>query len=405
MSKTLLILGASYDQEYAYITAINKGIRTIAIDQNPKSPCFKIADDYAVVSTRDIPSLKKFLDSYTKKGKIDGVMTMGSDIPYVISEIAEIIGNPWLSRETAFLGSNKLAMKEKWKKDGIPIPSFTIVKSANEVRKFARKVGYPVIIKPVDRSGARGVFLLEKHHKFEKYFSISKQMSFSKTVMAEEYLSGPQISTESIIYNNFSITPGFVDRNYNMNERYLPQIMENSGDTPSILSKEDQKRVCALVERAARSLGVKKGVAKGDVVLTKNGPKMIEMAVRLSGGNFSDGFIPISIGVNIVSTIIDIAVGNKPNLKELQPKHEPIGVSVRYFFPYPGKLVKIRGLNEAKKYSWLKKMKFSYKVGDTIKKPASHADRFGFFITVGNSREEALKRAELIYQTVIPITI
>ncbi len=405
MSKTILILGASHDQEYAYITAKEKGIRTIAVDQNPKSLCFKIADDYANISTRDIASLKTYIKAYSKKIKIDGVMTMGSDIPYIVSELAQMLGNPWISKETAFLGSNKLAMKERWQKDGVPIPNFKIVKSASEVRQFAKKVGFPLIIKPTDRSGARGVFLLEKHHDLEKYFRLSQDVSYSKTVMAEEYLSGPQISTESIIYDNFAATPGFVDRNYNMNARYSPQIMENSGDTPSILSREEQKRVCNLVERAARSLGVQRGVAKGDVVLTKNGPKMIEMAVRLSGGNFSDGFIPISIGVNIVATVIDIAVGNKPNLLDLRQKHNPIGVSVRYFFPHPGRLMKITGLMESKRYPWLKKMQFNYKIGDYIKKPTSHADRFGFFITIGETREEALKRAELIYQTVIPITV
>ena len=51
-----------------------------------------------------------------------------------------------------------------------------------------------------------------------------------------------------------------------------------------------------------------------------------------------------------------------------------------------------------------KQLSLFKEIGDYIKKPASHADRFGFFITTGETREEALKRAELIYQTVIPIT-
>ena len=403
--KKLLILGASIDQLSAYQLAKKKGLYIIAVDGDPNALCFKFANEHFVISIMDLPKLLDFVQWYSKKSKIDGVMTMGIDIPHIAATLARKLNLPEIpALETAKTATNKFLMRKRWQEKGIPIPWFCEITTIDELKKVIKKRGYPVIIKPQDGRGSRGVLLIRKGVGLGWAFAETLKFSFNKRLLVEEYLQGPQISTESILYDDFATTPGFVDRNYNMIERLAPRIIENGGETPSILLEKDQGAIVSLVEKAARALGVKRGVAKGDAVLTVDGPKMIEMAVRLSDKSFSGGFIPYSIGVDIVDPVIDMTLGLKPKLIKLKPKFGPFGVVSRYFFPQPGKFIGVRGLNEVKKWNWIKWLDFYIKRGARINIPRHHSERLGGFMVVGKDREEAVKRAELVLQTIQLIT-
>jgi len=402
--KTLLLLGGSLDQVYAIRTARQMGLRTLVVDMNPRSPGFKEADDYAVISTRDLPALKLFVDQYRDKGhEIGGVIVMGSDIPQVVCALAGHLNTPSIPMEAAELSIHKYNMKCRFEEKGVPVPWFSAVESAEQLKKIAYERGFPLILKPVDRSGARGVFYLNGDHDLEQLFAQSRETSFSDEVMVEEFLEGLQISTETIMYQGRAYTPGFADRNYEMIERFAPHIIENGGWVPSCLTARDKGLVEALVEKAGLALGVENGVVKGDVVFTPEGPKMIEMATRLSGGDFSESLIPLGCGVNIVEAAINLAVGRKPDLDKLYPRFQK-GVVNRYFFPPPGKLLRIEGEKEARQFSWLKKLEFWYAPGDEVPDVKSHADRFGVFIVTGETRREAEERAEQVYATIDIIT-
>lgn len=396
----LLLLGASADQLFAIRTAKIMGLRTFVVDKNPFSPGFSLADDYAVVSTCDVNALKRIVDTYqVQNGRISGVLVQGSDIPQMVCEIAEHLGTPHIPLESALLTTHKYRMKCRFREHGIPIPWFTTVESAEHLKAIIAQRGYPLIIKPVDRSGARGVFFLEKGCNPEHLYQESRAMSFSGEVMAEEYLPGHQISTETIMYQGKAYTPGFADRNYEKLCTYAPNIIENGGWVPSAVTTEQRRAVEFLVEQAAIALGVLDGVVKGDVVLTPDGPKIIEMASRLSGGDFSESLIPLGCGVNVVEAAINIAVGRPPNVLKLQPQFNK-GVVNRYFFSDPGRLVKIEGEDEVRCLPWVKKLEFWIKPGDLIPIVKTHSDRLGVFIAVGENRLEAEERAVKVYSKI-----
>ena len=157
------------------------------------------------------------------------------------------------------------------------------------------------------------------------------------------------------------------------------------------------------MEAAALALGITDGVVKGDVVLTEGGPVMIEMAARLSGGDFSESLIPLGCGVNVVEAAINLAIGRQPDLNKLQSKWQR-GVVNRYFFPPPGRLVTIEGVDKVKTRPWLKKLEFWYEPGDIVPTVGSHADRFGVFIATGDSRQEAEERGEWVYRNIKIVT-
>jgi biotin carboxylase len=273
------------------------------------------------------------------------------------------------------------------------------VPTADDLRVAVDAIGLPVVIKPVDRSGARGVFLARDHSRLEEFYALALSESFSGRVMVEEYVPGPQISTETIMSAGRGVTPGFVDRNYDQLERFAPSVIENGGWAPSQLEGADRQTVEDLVVRASLALGIETGVTKGDVVIGPDGPMIIEMAARLSGGDFSESLVPLSTGVDYIAVAVDLATGIAPDLDCLV-RTATQSVANRYFFPEPGVLMSIAGLDEARAQQWVRKLATWYEVGDVVPPVDSHAKRFGVFVVVGADRAEVDARVRWVYDTV-----
>lgn len=397
---TLLVLGASADQRFMIETARAMGLRVVAADMDPEAPAFAAADETAVVSTRDVPALLRLCDALRGRGeRLRGVTTMGSDIPDVVAEVALHLGTPGPSRTTALLATDKYRMKRRFQERGIPIPWFELVESQAELDVVIATRGLPCVIKPIDRSGSRGVFLVESEADARRLFERSLALSHAGRCLVEEYLTGPQISTETVLSDGVGVTPGFADRNYELLERFRPQFMENGGWVPSAVPPEDCARIEALVVRASHALGVTDGVTKGDVVLTPEGPKMIEMAARLSGGDFCESLVPLGSGVNYVRAAIQLAIGERPDLDLLRPTRERC-VANRYFFVEPGRLERIEGLERIRSQPWLAKLELACAVGDEIPPTTSHAERAGVFVVVGDDRAQVQARIDQVYRSV-----
>jgi biotin carboxylase len=399
-NRALLVLGAGPDQLFMIKTAQAMGYITIAVDANPSAVGLAVADHAEAINFSNLPRLFQYIDDVLAKGiPISGVSTMGSDVPHLLAAICKRYN--WLgpSEDTGRIATNKLEMKMCFRKKGIPIPEFMEVKSPSDVLTFAKRFSHGIIIKPIDRSGSRGVFYINQHDSIEDLFNASREFSFAGRVMAEEYLAGVQISTETIMYNGKGVTPGFADRNYEYWQRFTPRIIENGGTVPSALEKDEQKAVEELVEKASLALGVENGVTKGDVVMTTDGPRMIEMAARLSGGDFSESLVPIGTGVNYVRAVIKIAMGEQPDLTELVPNRKKF-VANRYFFHEPGTIREISGLDVVKSWPFVKKLEFWIKPGMQIPILRSHADRLGVFIVEADSLDELNDRIQSVYKKV-----
>ncbi len=154
----LLMLGASADQVFAIRTAQGMGFYVVAADVNPDSPGFQIADQSALVSIRDIPALIGFINAFKLQGhRVSGVLVQGSDIPQVGCALAAHIGSPSIPMESAHVSTHKYKMKCRFQERGVTIPWFSLVESTGQLKRIVIERGYPLIIKPVDRSVPRGV--------------------------------------------------------------------------------------------------------------------------------------------------------------------------------------------------------------------------------------------------------
>ncbi len=400
MCKTLLIISGGTEAVPGIRLAAGRGLNVVVSDIAPDAPGFAFAHDRLIASTYNVEETVMAAKKYHQSVRpIDGVMCMAADVPGTVAAVADALGLPGLTMEAARLSSNKLEMKQVFAEKGIPIPWFREVHSLPHLQQTVADHGLPLVIKPIDSRGARGVLRITPRVDLDFAFKHSREHSPCCRVMVEEFLEGPQISTESVLLEDADFTPGFIDRNYDYLERFAPYMIEDGGQQPTTLSLQDKEAVTRLGEAAGRALGIVNGIAKGDLVLTAQGPKVIEIAARLSGGWMSSHQIPLATGIDLVGAAIKLALGEKVNPDHLESRYSR-GVAIRYFFPEPGRVVKISNTKEFEQVDWVARLAFFVGPGDILEAVSDHTRRAGFVITTGETRDQALVRARQVIETI-----
>jgi len=400
-NKCILLLGGSSDQLFIIKSAHEMGLETAVIDGNKFAPGLALGTYSAPIDFSNIPVVIDYVYGLKRRGvNICGVSVMGSDVPHIVSTIAQEFSWIGPSAQTGKWAIDKYEMKCRFVEKGIPIPKFTLVRSSEDVVNCWKKWNFSsVVIKPTDRAGSRGVRIISQTDEVKDAYENAVYCSKNGDVILEEYLAGPQISTESIFTEAHAVTPGFADRVYEGMDVFWPQIMENGGWVPSLVDHAMKKAVCDLVEKAARALGIQRGVAKGDVVIhPEKGPVIIEMAARLSGGDFSESLVPLGYGINYVKAVLKIAIGEDPDWDDMLPKWQK-AVANRYFFLPPGKLEAIEGMDSIQNTRAVKKLKIFYEIGDTIPEISHHGQRVGVVVIAGENRETVQKDIDQIYNS------
>jgi biotin carboxylase len=157
----LLIVSGGVEALPGIQIAKNMGLHVVVSDMNPDAPGFAIADDRLVASTYDVQATVAAATRYHQQVRpINGVMCIASDVPLTVSSVADALGLPGIPVESAQLATDKFAMKQRFASDRVPIPWFSAVESADHLKALVAATGLPLVIKPVDSRGSRGVLRL-----------------------------------------------------------------------------------------------------------------------------------------------------------------------------------------------------------------------------------------------------
>lgn len=318
------------------------GFRVVASDGNPAAPGFAVADRQIVADTYNPQETALLAEDFSDGpyGPVDGVLALCADVPYTVAYVADTLGLPGLPLAVAHLGRNKLAMKRHLQASGVQTAKGAEVASLSQLRRLQAQLGGTVVVKPIDSRGARGVTILKPQGDAGFAWDAAMSSSPSQRVMIEEWLDGPQISIESICYGgtHFTMsTPGFLDRNYSRLAEFAPFVIEDGADGPTRLDFVDRTRVELAFAKAAEAVvGKTPCTVKGDMVLTPDGPKIIELALRLSGGYMSTDLVPRSTGVDLVGAAIRLALGETLDPANYTKQFER-GIAIRYNIPMGAK--------------------------------------------------------------------
>jgi len=387
VNKSIMIIGGGLLQIPVIITAKKMGLQVIVTDYNPNAPGMKDADIPIVMSTRDIEGSVRVAKAQNELTPISAVLTVGTDASMAVAAVANALNLPGIKFEDAEAATNKIKMRMRFKQHGVPSPNFLPVWSLSDAKKAGKILKFPVVIKPSDNMGARGVMRIDNLNQISDAFKFSKGASPSGELIMEEFMEGPELSIDAIIYNNDITFTGIADRII----EYPPYFIETGHNMPSNLTRAIQADACEVMKMGIRALGITTGAAKGDIKITSKGPMIGELAARLSGGFMSAYTYPLSTGVDLMKAAIEVALGQEPGNLELVMNRVSIE---RAIITNPGVVKKITGLEEAFKINGIQEIFLNVKPGDKVIQPRSNVEKAGHIIAVGESLEQAIASFE-----------
>jgi len=390
--KKILIISGGVEALPIIEKAIKMGLYVLVSDGDRSAPGLALAHEAIIASTYDAEKTLELARATDPNRRISGVISAAADVPRTVALVADALGLPGPSPRSALLAGNKFLMKMAFKDMGLAVPWFAMINGPDDLKALARGSAKAFVVKPVDSRGARGVIRLTKDVDLGWAFFEAKKNSPSGAVMAEEWIDGIQLSTESVVAGGSVATPGLSERNYEYIERFSPYVIENGGDLPARLEEHTLSAVNELILGAACAFGFDDWTIKGDIVLSDKGPVIIEAAPRLSGGYFCTHTIPLSSGVDIVEAAILLALGIKVSVADYNPDFTKF-ISQRFWFPEEGLVKEVRRNSGLESMAGLEMMRLHVREGDTISPMVSHPSRAGMVITSGRSREEAGARA------------
>ena len=379
MMKRILIIGASILQLPAINKAKEMGLYVGVVDYNPNAVGVSCADEYFEVSTIDEEGILRVAKEFNP----DGIMTLATDMPMrSVAYATSKLGLVGISYDTAIKTTDKGEMIKAFEAAGVEHPWYYILQSPDEFIKIESEISFPCIIKPLDNAGSRGVVLVKKRSDLKEAIEYSSSNGRKGGVIIEEYLQGTEVSIEVLVIDK-SVNILQVTDKLTTGE---PHFVEMGHSQPSLLQDDDVERIKDLTIRAVKSVGINNGPAHVEIMLTKSGPKMIEIGARMGGDNITSHLVPLSTGIDMVRAVIEVALGMKPDIEAKFTR----GAAIRYFKEQIGTIRKIEGVENLEQLDSIKDVFVLKKVGDSIKEIGSSVDRIGFVIAQADTAKEAI---------------
>lgn len=308
--KKLAVIGASYLQLPLVKKAKEMNIETHCFSWEEGAVCKKEADYFYPISIIEKDSILKKCQEIG----IDGITTIASDtavvtVNYVASRMG-LLSNP---DEYSEVTTNKYKMRQCFMENAVPSPKFTLASDDNHYQITSFK--FPLIVKPTDRSGSRGVEKVLDPVQLEEAIIRAQNESFEHRAIIEEFVTGREISVESIsnegIHHILQITDKVTTG--------APFFVELEHHQPSSLPEDVKSRVREIVLHALDALHIQYGASHSELKITEDGDiRVIEIGARMGGDFIGSDLVQLSTGYDFLKGVIEVALGDyhEPQITE-----------------------------------------------------------------------------------------
>lgn len=324
MNKTLLLLGGSQQQVIAIKRANDLGYRTVLCDYLPDNPGQKYADTFYQVSTTDQDGVLEI----ARREHADGVLAYASDpAAETAAYVAEKKGLPGNPLDAVRTLSEKHLFRSHLKSIGLPCPksfAFSCRTSVDELRRRASDFTYPIVIKPTDASGSKGVVVLDEPAGLGEAAAEASTYSRNGLLICEEYISR---TFPHIIGGDIFVVDGEIKMWGLMSclrDARCP-LVPIGKVCPSGLEPTVYSRVKDCLKKLVSSLGLHFGEFNAEVLIGPNEvPYILELGAR-AGGNM----IPVQLsdisGIDLVRANILCAMGDSPEGMQWEADRDSVG--------------------------------------------------------------------------------
>jgi biotin carboxylase len=304
MKKNLAIIGASYLQAPLIETAKKMGFETHVFAWEAHDVGETLADHFYPIS---IIEKDQILEKCREIG-ICGICSIASDLAMLtVNYVADRLHLTANSLECTAKSTNKHLMRLAFEAHGDPSPKSYLVDGTTDLTKL--DLTYPIIVKPTDRSGSRGIYKLSDSSGLKSAVAASMEESFEKKALVEEFAEGQEYSVEYISYQG-------VHHFLALTLKYTtgaPHFIETGHLEPAPVSPETLAKVQGVVQHALSSLGVTYGASHSELKIDSKGQiRLIEIGARMGGDCIGSDLVRYSTGYDFVKMVIEVATGHAP---------------------------------------------------------------------------------------------
>lgn len=379
--KKIVIIGANEFQNPLILKAKDMGFETHVFAWADGSIGEITADYFYPIS---IVEKDEILEK-CREIKPDAVATIASDLANItVQYLAKNLGLPCNSDECIEISTNKYKMRCAFKDGDVGTPFFAIVSSADELGDCS-DFSFPVIVKPTDRSGSRGITKVMSKDGLQAAIDASVVHSFEKKAIVEEYIEGPEYSCECISFDGehtmLTVTKKFTTG--------APHFIETGHLEPAPLSDEMLQNVKEEIFRGLDALKIKFGASHSEFKITPQGDvRIIEIGSRMGGDCIGSDLVRLSTGYDFVKMVVDAASGKKPEIVRVS---QPQFAAIRFVFDENDVAI----LEKLKKTApdSLEFVSEILPIGD--REIVDSGTRLGFYILTASSYDEIIALSEL----------
>ena len=320
--KKIAIIGANEYQNPLILRAHEMGYETHVFAWKADAIGEKTADVFHPISITE----KEQIWQVCREVGVEACCSVGSDLAiHTVNYVQRKLGMPCNPQITDTIATNKYAMRQALQEAGIPCPRFMKV-SAAPAESALRGYTWPLIVKPTDRSGSRGIFQVNSYNELCAAVQQAVSHSFEKCAIIEEYITGPEYSCESISFNGHHHVLA-------LTKKYTtgaPHFIETGHIEPSDIPAEYQPAIRDSITAALDALHIEYGASHAEFRLAANGTaRIIEIGSRMGGDFIGSDLVPLSTGIDYIRAVIDTACGREP---DLTAKTVPLTAEVHFIF-------------------------------------------------------------------------
>lgn len=314
--KKVLMLGGSLYQTYAIKEAVKMGYYVITCDYLPSNPGHQYAHEYHNVSTTD----KEAVLELATRLKVDGIVAYASDpAAPTAAYVCEKLGLPTSPYRSVEILSKKHLFRNYLADHGFNVPYAKSYTSYEEAEKDIDSFVFPVMVKPVDSSGSKGINKLIEKSQLKSFFEDALSYSREKIVIIEEFIEkqGPQISGDA-----FSVDGKLVFHCLG-NEFYSTKVDKDFAPLgecwPTVMPQSVIDQLAKDLQRLISSLEMKSTAYNVEAIYGKDGKVYIlELGAR-SGGSLIPQITALATGVDMVPYVIKAAMGEDCSELKISP--------------------------------------------------------------------------------------
>lgn len=373
------------------------GIDLIVASEHP--PPFDMGDRYLQIDCSDPERAAESIVRHGDAVSIDGIVAADDAGVLVAALAATKLGLRSNTPEAAGATRDKGRQRALMGAAEVPQPRFRLLHAEDDPGAAGIEVGYPLVVKPLDRAAGQGVIRVDRPEDLGAAVARTRAIvGLSETLLVEGYMAGVEVALEGIVRDDELTTLALFDKPDAGDGPFFPETLLI---TPSRLDEAVQNECRRVTAAALRAIGVSHGSVHVEMKVEGSSVKVIEVAARSIGGLCSKSLNFGLMGTTLEALILRNAIGlDKPELRREEVASGVLMIPI----PGAGTLVEVAGLDSLKTIEHVTAVDITAQIGSRVEPPPA-GDRYLGFVFARAGTPELVEIALRTAMGAIEVTV